>query len=239
MAGSSNEMTGIINSGHGRNRAFVTRCVGDNYDSTPFSTWTPMVLASIGDLQSTIMDRSIVIQIRRKKTSEQVVVIPYDLLVVCKRVREELLKWSMDNSSLIKASPYSPPDIGNDRAADNWTPLFTIASLASENWLSKCSQAYRMLNVKEELGVSTMLLSDIKPILTNISKLSSADLVFELSKDRDKPWCEFKNGRAITQNALAMILKPYGIKPKPMRIGSLTFRGYELSQFTDTFDRYL
>lgn len=239
VANCTSDMTGIINSGHGKNRAYVSRCVGDGHEVQQFSTWTPMVLASIGDLQPTTMDRSIVIQIRRKKTSEPVVVIPFDLFDLSKQVREELLKWSMDNSSVIQANPYTPPNIGNDRAADNWMPLFTIAALAGTNWLSKCSQAYNMLNTKEEQGVSTMLLSDIQSILKNNPKLSSADLVSELSKDNDNPWCEFKNGRPITQNALAMILKPYGIKPKAMRIGSLSLRGYELKQFTDTFDRYL
>jgi hypothetical protein len=239
VANSASDMTGIINSGHGRNRANVSRCVGDNFVVRQYSTWTPMVLASIGDLQPTIMDRSIVIQIRRKKTSEHVAVIPVVLFDLCKQLRAELLKWAIDNSTLIKSSPYLPPDIGNDRAADNWTPLFTIANLAGNKWFGKCSQAYQMLSTQEELGVSTLLLTDIQPILDDKPKLSSADLVAELCKDEDKAWCEYKNGRAITQNALAMILKPYGIKPKAMRVGGASLRGYELSQFTDTFDRYL
>jgi len=239
IANSMSDMTGIINSGHGKNRAYVSRCDGDNNEVRTFSTWTPMVLASIGDLQPTIMDRSIIIQIRRKKTSEQVTVIPNDLFGQCKQIRAQLLKWSTDNAKLINKATYSPPDIGNDRATDNWRPLFIIAKLAGDKWLKKCSDVYRRLNSKEELGLSTMLLTDIKPILTKNTKLSSADLVSKLCEDNDKQWCEFKNGRALTQHSLAKILKPYGIKPNPMRIGSASLRGYELKQFTDTFERYL
>jgi len=239
VASSTSDMTGIINSGHGKNRAYVTRCEGEGYEVRSFSTWTPMVLASIGSLQQTIMDRSVVIRMLRKKSSERVTVIPVDLFDQCKQIREELLKWSNDNSNSIKASTQIPADIGNDRAADNWTPLFIIAALAGEGWFEQCNRAYGLLNTKEERAVSAVLLSDIQAILKNTSKLSSADLVSELCKDNDKLWCEYKNGRPITQNVLANILKPYGIRPKGMRIGSSSLRGYESSQFTDAFERYL
>jgi len=241
IANSTSDMTGIINSGHGRNRAYVTRCDGDTHQVSRFSTWTPMVLASIGNLQETIMDRSIVVQMRRKKVSESVPQIPIDLFDQCKQIREELMKWSIDNSSLIKASSFKPSPLGNDRAVDNWKPLFVLADLAGSCWLHDCDTAYQSLTVPDEPELPTLLLGAIREIFkkTTVSKISSAQLVEDLTKDKDQPWCEYRNGSSISQSGVANMLKAYGIKPKGIRIGAATPRGYELKCFTDAFERYL
>lgn len=241
VAGGSSELTGIINSGHAKSRAFVTRCVGDSNEVKLFSTWSPMVLAAIGGLPSTIMDRSIVIPLKRKAKNQTSKRIDVDLFANAKCEREKLLKWSIDNAKVIQQNPIEPPDLGNDRAIDNWLPMFTIAKQVSDNWFEKCEAAYKILNQHEiEPELSTLLLKHIKEIFNNHNdnKISSADLVSKLIEDKDKPWCECKNGRAISQCHLAQMLKGYGIKPKGMRVGK-SLRGYELKQFADTFDRYL
>lgn len=242
IAGGTTGMTGIINSGHAKNRAFVTRCVGDNHDVKKFSTWTPMVLASIGDLQPTIMDRSVVITLKRKAKGETSKCIDVDLFDKVKSSREELLKWSNDHADDIKNNLVEPPYLGNDRTVDNWLPLFTLANQVSPEWRKKCEESYRLLNEHEdEPELATLLLADIRDILSNHDddKISSADMVKKLLEDKDKPWGEFKNGRPITQSGLAKVLGNYKIKPKTIRYKGNTPRGYELKQFTDTFERYL
>ena len=47
IAGKSSEMVGIINSGHAKSRAYVIRCDGEDNKPKRFSTWAPMVFASI------------------------------------------------------------------------------------------------------------------------------------------------------------------------------------------------
>ena len=79
LANSNSDIAGIINSGHAQTRAFVTRCAGENHDPKSFSTWSPMAIASIGGLQPTIMDRSIIIPLRRKTLNESIEDIPHDL----------------------------------------------------------------------------------------------------------------------------------------------------------------
>lgn len=242
VATGNKEMVGIINSGHAKNRAYVTRCDGDNFLPKRFSTWTPMALASIGRVQPTIMDRSVVIPLRRKTQSETVKRIQHDLYDAAKSVRQQLLKWSLDNAKNITANPIEPPNLGNDRAVDNWLSLFSIANQVSPAWLKKCQLAYQHLNTfEDEPLLSTLLLEDIRTILTNHDedKIPSADLVAKLVDLEDHPWCEHKNGRAMTQNGLAQMLKIYGIKPKGIRYKECTPRGYELNQFQDAFERYL
>lgn len=241
VAGKNKEMVGIINSGHAKNRAFVTRCTGDNHEPKRFSTWTPMVLASIGVLQSTIMDRSIIVEIKRKSKTEKVKRIHPDLQDKSISKRQDLLKWSLDNMEELKLNQIEPPSLGNDRSVDNWIPLFTIANKVSTSWLKKCELAYKSLNnFEEEPLESTLLLSDIQKILKDHgeNKIPSVDLVSKLVELKDHPWCEWK-GKPLSQNGLACMLKPYGIKPKGIRYNNFTPRGYELAQFTDAFDRYL
>jgi hypothetical protein len=242
LANGSTDMTGIINSGHSKSKAHVMRCVGDGHEVKVFSTWTPMVLAAIGLLPSTIMDRSIVIPLKRKAKNQTSKRIEVDLLSRAKGERKKLLKWSIDKAKAIEQNQIEPPSCGNDRAVDNWLPMFTIAKLVSDNWFEKCKTAYVILNQHEnEPELSTLLLADIKEIFNNHNdnKISSADLVNKLNEDKEKPWCECKGGRAMSQSHLAQMLKGYGIKSKGIRVGNKTLRGYELQQFTDTFDRYL
>lgn len=242
VANSATDMTGIINSGHARNRAYVMRCNGDDNNPTQYSTWTPMVLASIGELESTIMDRSIIVQLKRKSDKDAVDRIPVDLVERALKPRQQLLKWAEDNAQLVKDNPIEPPKIGNDRAVDNWLPLFTISKQVSDDWFEKCQKAYRLL---EEDGIEpelpTLLLQDLREIFgsQNADKLPSAELVKKLIVDKDKPWCEYKNGRPISQHQLARMLKPYGIRPIVIRFDGETPRGYELTQLADAFDRYL
>ena len=59
-------MHGIINSGHVRDIAYVTRCTGEKHTPTKFTTWSPKVIAMIGEPADTILDRSIPIYMRRK-----------------------------------------------------------------------------------------------------------------------------------------------------------------------------
>lgn len=243
IVGCSGEMVGIINSGHAKSRAFVMRCAPDTNKVEKFSTWSPMVLASIGELQTTIMDRSVIIPIRRKTIGETVIRLPIELSSKSVLERQKLLKWSLDNADIIKNNIVEPPDLGNDRAIDNWLPLFTVASQVSDLWLKKCETAYNLLNsASVEPDIATLLLADIRDIFVshNAVKITSADLVKELTLPKDKPWCEVKHGRPLTQNGLAVMLKKYDISPKSIRHnGSTAHRGYELNQLQDTFDRYL
>jgi hypothetical protein len=65
------ELRGILNSGH-RQGGTVMRTVGDDHEPRLFSTWAPAAIAMIGRLPDTLNDRSIVINLRRRKADERV-----------------------------------------------------------------------------------------------------------------------------------------------------------------------
>ena len=88
-----------------------------------------------------------------------------------------------------------------------------------------------------------MLLHDIQFIFHNrdCDRIHSADLVRYLVNMEERPWCEWKRGNPMTANSLAKQLATFGIRSKTIRVGvpSKTLKGYELKQFTDSFDRYI
>jgi hypothetical protein len=85
--------------------------------------------------------------------------------------------------------------------------------------------------------VIDLLLADIRDAFAKEGgvEISSADLVKALVALEGRPWAEMgKNGKPLTQNRLARMLKPLGIAPD--RIDPKTrVRGYKLSQFEEAF----
>ncbi|MCP3998946.1 MAG: DUF3631 domain-containing protein, partial [bacterium] len=70
-------------------------------------------------------------------------------------------------------------------------------------------------------------------------RMSSEQIVAVLTKMEDRPWPEWRRGQPLTQSGLARLLKRYDIRPRTIRMGSDTAKGYLLSDFTDAFRRYL
>lgn len=66
------ELRGVMNSGHTRDSAYVIRTVGDNFTPTKFSTWGAKALAGIGHVADTLMDRAVILKLRRKLPHEMV-----------------------------------------------------------------------------------------------------------------------------------------------------------------------
>src|SRR5262245_61033718 len=55
---SSDEMRGILNSGHQRVNAYVIRTTGDDHEPKRFRTWVPKAIALIGKLPATLTSRA-------------------------------------------------------------------------------------------------------------------------------------------------------------------------------------
>jgi hypothetical protein len=62
----------VLNSGHTRPTAYVIRLQGTPPVPTRFSTWASIAFATIGRLKGTLMDRSVVIRLRRRRRDERV-----------------------------------------------------------------------------------------------------------------------------------------------------------------------
>jgi len=238
----NDELRGIINSGHTKDSAFVIRTVGDDHEPKEFSTWAPKAIAMIGDMSDTNRDRSILITMRRRKLGEKINKIRLDFGDTCLPLREKCLRWAVDNQSKLLQTTVTVPDLGNDRAVDNWEPLLAIAEIIGGEWKGKAVQAMQtILGNDEEENIGPMLLNDIKEIFEdeNTDRIFSERLVNTLIELEDRPWCEWRRGNPITKTSLSKLLKPYNLHPHTLRIGADVKKGYKVDDFQDAFSRYL
>mgnify|MGYP000441467425 CR=1 FL=1 len=240
---SNPEINGIINCGHRRSSAYVIRTTGDNHEPRQFSTWAPMVIAMIGKPADTIRDRSIEIELKRKTDTDSV-----ERFIFSKVSRElasikpRIAQWAEDNIEALQYSDPDMPNILNDRAIDNWTPLIAIADAIHTECGEKAREiALELSTVEEEQTPETQLLSDIQDIFSALNRDTvETDVLLEnLYETEDGLWAEWNRGKELTAKQLAQKLKPFGIKPKKFRDGNRTPRGYERKDFEDAFNRYL
>jgi hypothetical protein len=69
--------------------------------------------------------------------------------------------------------------------------------------------------------------------------ISTADLLASINADEELPFGAWNEGRGVEARRLGRLLKPYGIKPKSIRMGNGTPKGYALEDLHDAFARYL
>ena len=240
----SDELRGVINSGHTRTTAFVIRNVGDDHEPKRFSTWSAKAIALIGKLPETIHDRSIIVELRRKLTNEKTAKLRHSNTEEFAILRSKLKRFSDDSKAALKAIKPSLPDDISDRAADNWEPLLAIAELVGGNWKERAFEAAITLSgrINTSLSKGTELLADIERIFSEkgCDKISSYELVQTLCDDEEMPWATYNRGHQISPRQIAKILDEYKIKSKTIRLGHMnTPKGFERKQFEDAFMRYL
>jgi putative DNA primase/helicase len=240
------EIDGIINSGHRKSGAFTIRLVGDSHEPKQFSTWAPNIIAMIGKPKDTIVDRSIMIEMRREKPEEKLErFLHYKVELELKTLARKISRWSKDNFDALKTAEPETITGLNDRASDNWRPLLAIADLIGGDCFDVAKQAaINLSKIKEDENESAgvMLLEDIKAIFVEekyMTRISTEDLLANLITLEDRPWAEWNRGKEFTARQLSKHLKPYGISPKTMRIGQSTKKGYDREFFNDAFERYL
>ena len=239
----SDELRGILNSGHNKASAYVIRTVGDEHEPRQFCTWAPKAIALIGRMDPTLIDRSIIIRMRRKFQGDRV-----ERFTVANNgqfgdIVRRCARWAKDRApSLVRSNPDVPKAL-NDRAADNWRHLLAIADSVEGQWPEFARKAAVWLgNAAEDEAVRVMLLGDIKALLADpkADRIASADLAEALAKMEERPWPEWHHGKPITPKQIASLLSAFEVKPKLLRIGAgEPVRGYELSMFDDAFARYL
>jgi hypothetical protein len=210
----------------------------------------------IGRLPDTLNDRSVVINLRRRKPTEKVKSFRRDRAGDLDGLARKMARWAHDHTVALTAAD---PDMGElvNRVADNWRPLFAIADIAGGSWPKRVREIAITANkASSEQSVSTLLLQDIhwifegRPetddgggtVLRGIKsdRASSADLVSQLVAIEGRPWAEWRGGREITQNGLARMLDRFGISPGTIRLHTgQTPKGYYRSAFDDAFSCYL
>jgi len=249
---SGDELRGILNSGHTRSSAFVIRVCGDDNEPRKFSTWGGKVVALIGKLEgrfSTLADRAIEIQLRRKLPTEKLVKLRHADDGHFDELARQCRRFALDNGAAIGKARPDVPDTLHDREQDNWEGLLAIADMAGGIWPRLARTVAVALSgdvdgdatAGDSLGVQ--LLADLRRYFDGATtgSYSTESLLQYLCGIQDAPWPAYAKGKPMTARHLARLLHPYKILPRSVRPDDTgkTPKGYHVKDFQDAFARYL
>ncbi|HHP0278007.1 DUF3631 domain-containing protein [Acinetobacter baumannii] len=237
------ELRGLLNGGYDRQSSYVVRLVGDEHKLKRFNVWGAKALSGIGHLPDTLKDRSILLELRRKKREEKVERLRRAPEEVFRRLRQKLYRWSLDNIEELKQAKPTLPNELNDRAQDNWESLLAIADCVNEKWGEKARKCAILMNSSDQdpQSVGEALLADIKRNFDEraVDRMSTEDLIEGLCHDLESRWRTYDYGKWISPRQLANRLKAFRIKPCTIRTKKGTCKGYMREDFTDAFSSYV
>lgn len=203
-------ITGVVNSGYTRIASKVTR-KGKTYNTFGFK-----LIAAIGTLPTTIMDRSIAIVLIRKSTREKVEryrAQPNDQAVV---LRAMIDRFVSQHRVEIQQNKPPEPEMDNDRALNNWEPLFAVANCAGPQWLNNAHVAAVELTPGEDdlPAVLEEFICDVVAIFlrTGADFISTKVLIETLCKDPDRPWATYTRNQKLGIHDLGRLMREAKVK---------------------------
>ncbi len=237
------EIRGLLNAGH-RRGAVAGRCVvkGKSVETEEIPAYCAVALAGLGGLPDTILSRAIVIRMRRRSPDEQVEAYRRRVHAPAgEKLRGRIERWARTVVDSVTAHWPAIPDTIKDRDADVWEPLLAVADAAGGGWPERARvAAVTLVTLSKEstpsLGIR--LLADLRDVFGGTESIATDTILRALHNLDESPWGDIK-GKPLNDRGLASRLRPYDIKPKVVRIGDTTYRGYAREDFHDAWQRYL
>ena len=231
------DLHALLNEGHCKGGT-VLRVLGEKSELREFSVFGAVAFARNGRLPDDLEQRSIVIEMQRRRPDEQLADLRDDHCESLEKIARMCARWA-DN---VDIGAYEP-DMGGliNRTADNWRSLFAIADAIGSEWRVRIWAAAADLAPRESESIGTVLLADIKATFDDkdTDRLASVEICEALKAMEGRPWADWKAGKEITPNQLARLLKPFGVMPDSVQVGRRTPKGYYRSQFDELWQRYL
>ena len=237
-ADNNEDLRGIINAGHSRNRPYIRwDMLARKPESCP--TFAMAALAGIGSLPDTITDRAVVVKMRRRAPGEAVGRFRdrrdgkplYEL-------GERIAAWVRAHMDELRiAEPDMPVE---DRAADTWEPLFAIADLAGADWPKRCNAAALALTAEDDSDTTlgARLLGDLRDVFGDVDAMHGDAILSALHKISEAPWADYY-GKPMTARDLAKLLRPYGVSSVDVKVDGVNRKGYRREHLHDSWTRYL
>ena len=238
------DLHALLNEGHCKGGA-VLRVLGEKLELREFSVFGAMAFARNGRLPDDLEQRSIVIEMQRRRADESLSELRDDRSEPLQQVAKMCARWADEYAGIVADTDPDMEMINRNR--DNWRPLFAIANVIGEEWPNRIREAAAILAPRGSETFGIMLLADIKMLFedNNTDRLASAEICDDLSALEGRPWAEWKASKGaspkpITKNQLAQLLKPFHIAPVgTIRFSDRTAKGYYRHQFEGLWDRYL
>jgi hypothetical protein len=242
-AADKEDIRGFINAGH-RKGAKYGRCVvvGNRVKTEEVDAYCAVALAGLGNLPDTILSRSVIVRMRRRAPDENVE--EWRRRIHAREgeeLRDDLATWAAGAiGDVINQWPEMPPGV-RDRDADVWEALLAVADAAGGAWPQRARDAAVALvaaSKESSPSLGLKLLSDIRDVFGSADKLPTKALLERLHAVAESPWADIK-GKPLNDAGLARRLEGYGVRPKVVRIGESTPRGYDRADFHEVWKRYL
>jgi Protein of unknown function (DUF3631) len=209
-----------------------------------FPVYAPAALAAIGTLPDTILDRAVVVHLRRRAPDEPVRA--YRQRVTPPEggaLRDRLAGWAADVAERV-GEPWPDMPVGvDDRPADVWEPLLMVADLWGAGWPVAARAACAALvgaASDESASPGVRLLADLRGVFGDAGALPTETILGKLRGLDEAPWGDWY-GKPLAPRDLARLLKPYGAAPRRVRVDGATpgARGYTRADLLDAWTRYL
>lgn len=240
----SEDMRGLLNSGY-RKGATAGRAAirGKEIVTEEWPSFCAVALAGLNQLPDTLMTRSIVIPMKRRRPGQRVE--PYRRRVNAPdaaTLHERLAKFAdVVRADVTDAWPVLPDGI-EDRDADIWEPMLSIADAAGGHWPDTARTAAIAMVARSKEKPATLgirLLADIQNVMGDRDRITTAELLDALHGLESAPWGSIK-GQPIDSRFLARALGKYEISTNnTIRARTGSAKGYMRHHFADAFDRYL
>ena len=208
------EIRGLLNAGH-RKGAVAGRCVvrGATVCTEELDAYCAVAIAGLGHLPDTIFTRSIIVNMRRRAPGENVEPFRRRLEVaIGDDLRDRLAVWASSIFNRVRDTFPKMPDGIEDRNADVWEALLSIADAAGGDWPKRARAAAVALVTAASRGEGSLgiqLLTDIRNVFGTRDAMRTSELLKELVNIDESAWSDIR-GKPMTDRGLAMRLRGYG-----------------------------
>jgi hypothetical protein len=234
----------LLNAGH-RKGAVAGRCVvrGKTVETVEYPAYCAVALAGLGDLPDTILTRSVVVRMRRRAPHERVEPFRRRIaLATGHALRNRLEAWSAELRHHAEGGWPEMPEGVEDRDADVWEALLAVADAAGGAWPARARNAARAFVAESKESTPSLgirLLADLRTGFGDRDAMPTEAILTALLGLEEAPWGEIVAGKPLNARGLSRRLGGYGIKPKVVRVGTATPRGYVREDLADAWARYL
>jgi hypothetical protein len=237
------EIRGLLNAGH-RRGAVAGRCVvkGKAVETEEIPAYCAVALAGLGGLPDTLLSRSVVVRMRKRARAERIEQFRRrEHGTAGHEVRDRLAVWAdAVREKVTGAWPDMPAGV-EDRDADVWEALLSVADAAGGHWPGTARVAAVALVAESKqstpsLGV--LLLHDLREVFGDADALPTVTLLERLHALDESPWADLK-GKPLNAVGLASRLRDYEIHSRDVRAGGSVLKGYTREDLYDAWQRYL
>jgi len=200
------------------------------------------------------MDRAVEIRLERKSVTTKVDSLRGIDPQIFGNLKAQLARFALDHKNQVhnarQQAIHELPSGLDDRAKDNWEPLFQIALVAGEEWPSMAKVAAIELSRDKDINqtIGVQLLADIRDIWQaledNVGVILSKNIIDALCRKEERPWATYFKGRPISPTCLAKLLTGYGVRSQTVWINDtsgnkVSGKGYKREHFENIFISYL